>query len=76
MVIDECPYRSEFARRHYFQGFAKGRARAIRKLLKLRGITVPEAASTRVDMCTDVSQLDIWLDRALTADTIDDVFAD
>lgn len=53
-----------------------GRARAIRKLLHLRGITVPEAVATRVDNSTDVGQLDTWLDRAMTGDTIDDVFAD
>ncbi|MGW4773638.1 hypothetical protein ACWEO2_37075 [Nocardia sp. NPDC004278] len=80
MEQDECPYRSEFARRHYFRGYTEGLARgtsnALQSLLRLRGFTITEVAATRMDMCTDLSQLDTWLDRAVTADAIDDVFAD
>ncbi|MFX0576141.1 hypothetical protein [Nocardia nepalensis] len=89
MANDECPYRSEFARRHYLRGFAAGYVKglpeggeaeawalAIRKPLHLRVITVPEAAATRLDRCTDLNQFDTWLDRALAARTIDDVFTD
>jgi hypothetical protein len=37
---------------------------------------MPHGRSWRVTSCTDPARLDPWFDRAITADTAADVFAD
>lgn len=68
-------YRSEFARRHFSDGEAKGEAKALLKVLSARGIGVPEDARARITGCTDQDQLEAWIGRAATATSIDDLFA-
>lgn len=75
-------YQSEFVRRYIFQGRAEGRvaglaegeAKAVIMVLDARGVDVPEAARTRITECTDPEQLDLWVHRAATADSADDLF--
>lgn len=55
------------------EGKAEGKAEAVLVVLDRRGIAIPGAARARISKCTDIEQLDTWLDRALTARTIDDV---
>ncbi len=55
------------------RGEARGEARAVLTVLEARGVTVPAEARERVLACTDFDQLDIWLRRAGTATTSDDV---
>ncbi|WP_051022951.1 hypothetical protein [Nocardia pneumoniae] len=73
-------YRSEFARHYYSEGKAEGEvlgeAKALLRVLRSRGITVPEPTETRVRECTDQIQIETWLDRALTARDLDEVFSD
>ncbi|WP_280362766.1 hypothetical protein [Nocardia wallacei] len=66
-------YKSEFARRYYDRGEAKGEAKFLLKFLRHR-FTVPDSVAERVMTCTDMEQLDIWTDRALDAATLDEVF--
>ncbi|WP_280272949.1 hypothetical protein [Nocardia wallacei] len=70
-------YKSEFARRYYDQGLARGEAhggaKVLLKFLRHR-FTVPDSVAERVMTCTDMEQLDIWTDRALDAATLDEVF--
>jgi hypothetical protein len=42
--------------------------------LAVRGIDVPEDARARIRACTDTRQLDTWLDRAVGATAITDLF--
>lgn len=56
------------------EGEAKGRADAVLKILAARGVEVPEEAGARIHACTDIRQLDTWLDRALKATTVTDLF--
>jgi hypothetical protein len=67
-------YQSEFVRRHVSQGRVEGRvegeANALLAVLDARGIEVPPEARARITGCTDVDQLEAWLRRAATADTI------
>ncbi len=74
-------YKSEFARRYYDRGEAQGEARGeargeaktLLKVLRHR-FSVPDSVAQRVEGCTDIEQLDTWTDRALSADTLDEVF--
>ena len=59
------------------KGLAKGRASgmagAVLRLLATRGVHVDEPSRQRIEACMDVSTLELWLDRALTATRISDV---
>lgn len=57
------------------EGRAEGEAAAVLTVLNARGIAVPEDAHARITECKDLDQLDTWIRRAATADTIDDLFA-
>lgn len=76
MATPTYEYRSDFARRYYVQGEAKGEARAVLGVLDARGVDVTEDARTRITECTDLAQLDFWVRRAATADSINDLFTD
>ena len=79
-------YQSEFALRYFNQGEAKGRAegeahgraegeaRAVLAVLDARGVKVPPDAQQTIMACADLDQLDIWVRRAVTAETVDDLF--
>jgi hypothetical protein len=43
-------------------------------LLQRRGLALDAAAEARITACTDIDALDRWLDRAVTAVTLRDVF--
>jgi hypothetical protein len=59
--------RQEFERR--------GEATALLRLLAKRGFVVDKPVRERVLACQDSDQLDRWLDRVLTAASLDEVFA-
>lgn len=42
-------------------------------VLDARGVEVPTAVRVQILACTDLGQLDVWLRRAATAITADDV---
>jgi hypothetical protein len=78
MASTDWPVYSPFAREHYGRGRDDGRmdgeASAILRVLAVRGIDVPEDACARIRACTDRQQLDTWLDRAVTATSLNDLF--
>ncbi|MBO0805375.1 MAG: hypothetical protein J2P25_20135 [Nocardiopsaceae bacterium] len=51
-------------------------ADAKEKLLRLLGkrFEVPAAVRYRVGECADIAMVNIWFDRAITAQSVDDVF--
>jgi hypothetical protein len=57
------------------EGETKGRAETLLKLLRLRFTSVPESAAERV-MHAGVATLDRWVERVLTAGSVDDLLAD
>lgn len=75
-------YQSEFVRRYIYQGRAEGRAegeakgeaKAVLAVLAARGIEVPGDARARITECTDLDQLDTWVRRAVTAESVQDLF--
>ena len=57
------------------QGAIRGTRRTLLKQLKLRFGTVPEGAVARLHDA-DEAQLDTWIERVMTAGTLDEIFAD
>ena len=49
------------------RGKAMGEAQAVVKVLDARGVAVPEDIRDQILACTDVAQLDVWLQRSATA---------
>jgi hypothetical protein len=58
------------------EGEVKGEAKAVLRLLDARRLAPSQEQRQRVTSCTDSAHLDLWLDRAATAGTADEVFAD
>lgn len=61
------------------EGKAEGTERTAAMLLRLLaacGLKVPVSVRDRVLSCTDLSQLEEWADKAMTASTLSDVFPD
>lgn len=67
--------RSQFREEGRAEGRAEGEARSILKVLDRRGVTVDEDSRQRIESCTDLTTLDTWLDRAITAEQVSDLFA-
>jgi hypothetical protein len=79
MTTRTYEYQSDFVRRYVFQGREEGRAEgeaaAVLAILDTRGVPVPQDARERITQCSDLAQLDQWVRRAVTADSVDDLFA-
>ncbi len=56
-------------------GVVEGEANALLTVLETRGVHVTETARTRITECRDPEQLDTWLRRAITVDSVDALFA-
>lgn len=75
MITGTYEYQSDFARRYRAQGEAKGKAEATASaVLDARGVEVPEDVRARITECLDLDQLDTWVRRAGTADSVHDLF--
>jgi hypothetical protein len=68
-------FQSEFARKYVGIGEARGKAHSVLAVLDARGIAVSPEQRDRVLACTDVDQLEGWVRRAITAATIEELFA-
>jgi hypothetical protein len=77
-------YQSDFARKYYGEGIAAGiaageikaEARILLKQLRLKGFEVSPELQSRVETCTDLAQLDLWIERILGAHSLADVFTE
>lgn len=58
------------------EGRAQGMATMLLRVLDRRGLPVTVDLEHQVSHCRDPAQLQRWLDRALQATRIEDVFAD
>lgn len=63
--------RAEGEVRGQAKGRTEGKAEALLMILHSRALPVPEAARHRIESCTDVSTLDLWLSRAVTVETVE-----
>ena len=71
-------YQSEFARRYLAQGRQEGRQEgevtALLKVLEARGLPVDEQSHQRITACTELEQLERWLLKALSVQSVQDLF--
>ncbi|GAA3925421.1 hypothetical protein GCM10023085_03390 [Actinomadura viridis] len=67
-------YKSEFARGYFSEGKLEGEANALLRVLKARGIEVEDETAERIRNCTDAAQLETWIERAVTADSVHELF--
>lgn len=67
-------YRSEYAEMLRTEGEAAAMARRLLWLLDGRGVEVPDDVRERVTACTDIAVLETWIDRAVHADRLSEVF--
>lgn len=71
-------WQSAFALEHQAEGEARGRcqgeARMILQLLDRRGIDATPQQREWIEQCTDEATLMEWFNRAITAETADEVF--
>jgi hypothetical protein len=58
------------------RGEAKGLAEALLRMLEGRGLTVSPAQRAKLLGCTDVGLLGCWIDGALEARTVEDLFGE
>ncbi|MGW4907973.1 hypothetical protein [Streptomyces sp. NPDC004270] len=58
------------------KGRAEGRAEDILRILDLRGIEVADVDRERITACADLETLGTWFDRAVTAASGQELFAD
>jgi hypothetical protein len=66
-------YQSDFARRYFSAGEARGEAKAVLAILDARGIEVPDEIRAAIVSCTDLEKLDHWVRQAATAHKIEDL---
>jgi hypothetical protein len=69
-------YQKTLADRIHDEGKAEGKAGAAISLLDARGIALSPEQREQIASCTDLAQADAWFNRALTAGSADEVFAD
>jgi hypothetical protein len=75
-MMTTAEYQKTFIERIHDQGIAEGKAEAVLKLLAARGLTPTDEQRRQVTATIDPAQLDLWFDRAITASTAAEVFAD
>lgn len=56
------------------EGLAKGLAKAVLDVLAVRSLSIPTSLRRRVSSCRDEQRLRRWLERAITATSVAEVF--
>ncbi|GAB3962811.1 hypothetical protein GCM10029978_019080 [Actinoallomurus acanthiterrae] len=78
MKLKNYEYQSDFARRYFGDGKAegevKGTAKAVLTVLSGRGACVSPDIRARITGCTDLAQLEAWLQRAVVVSTAAELF--
>ncbi|WP_232524202.1 hypothetical protein [Nocardiopsis gilva] len=78
MSSTSWPVYSPFAREHFGRGKEEGRTeeatRLLLRTLEVRAINISDEIRDRITTCTDLEQIETWLDRALIVERADDIF--
>jgi hypothetical protein len=74
MLMASRKYKSDFFNGLYAEGRMEGKAEVILRVLPARGLTVSDAQKARISDCTDEELLDLWIDRAATCESVDELF--
>ena len=75
-MMTTSEYEKTFIERIFDQGITEEKAAGVLRILDARGIAASQEQRQRVTGCTDTAQLDLWFNRAITASTAAEVFAD
>lgn len=67
-------YKSEFARKHFREGEARGRAESILLILDARGIPVSAEQRARIMANRDSEKLRGWMERSVTIQGAEELF--
>ncbi|KUN57139.1 hypothetical protein AQJ43_04110 [Streptomyces avermitilis] len=76
VAVDTSFFTSSLSQEIRAEGEAKGRAADILRILDRRGIPVADTDRERITSCDDLDALTLWFDRAITAASIAEVFAE
>jgi hypothetical protein len=68
-------FKDDFIDRIKAEGRAEGKADTVLRILTARGFNIPGLVRDRVLSCSDLAQLDRWADTAVTAASLEDIFA-
>jgi len=77
-AMDEIQQARDYGAQKEAEGLAKGIASLVRALLAVlgaRGITVSTEARARINACKDTATLELWIERAATAASVEEVLA-
>jgi hypothetical protein len=69
-------YGETLIERGHRRGVKHGLAQGVLRILAVRGLPVDEQARQRILTCPDMATLETWLERALTATTLSEVWGD
>ncbi|WP_238346915.1 hypothetical protein [Nocardiopsis dassonvillei] len=81
-ALDTYKWQSDFARKYVGMGREEGReegraaeaANSVLLFLDARGLTVPDEVRQRVNSCTDLETLRMWIRRASEVERAEDIF--
>lgn len=82
MTVKGYEWESDFAKSHRAEGRAEGRSegcaegevKALLLMLEARGIAISDDVRARVGGCSDLDQIERWIQRALTVECAEDLF--
>jgi hypothetical protein len=75
-MMTTMEWKSDFIESYVDQGRVEARREDVLKVLDARRLRPTEAQRTRVEVSTDLAQLDLWFERSLTSATAAEVFKD
>ncbi len=76
MMTDTYEYTSAWTESLRAEGRAEAKSESVLRVLEARGKSPDDAARERIAACRDLGQLDVWFDRALSVDSVDEVLRD
>ncbi|WP_329251355.1 hypothetical protein OG417_06910 [Actinoallomurus sp. NBC_01490] len=74
LMMTESEFYSDTFRNAEAKGEAKGEAKAVVMVLQARGLTLTETQKERINGCHDQTQLETWIARAATAESVGELF--
>lgn len=74
MATKSYLYQGEYAQSLIAKGEVSGEAMALVKVLKARGIPVTDEQQARIQACSDPETLDLWVERAVSVTSTDELF--
>lgn len=78
MGLENYEFQSDFAKRFIAKGRAEGRAEgrvdALLAVLEARGLHPSDEERARIEECSDLEQLQHWIQRSINATTVEDIF--